>query len=499
MSVLRKFAGQTAIYGLSTIVARLINFLLTPFFTRQFSTATYGVFTQLYSWAAMINAVLAFGMETTYFRYLEKHDNRRDQVLSNSFAVTLFTTVLFVGTMFLFAAPIATWLNNGQYNNDYVLYVRLFGVMLAADALAVIPFAQLRARGQSIRFGLLKLVNVITFVVVNLIFLFGIPWLLQHEPTTAVYFEWYRPKWLGYVFIANVAASGLTFMLLLPELLSIRLRVERKLLIDMLSYSFPILVANISFIINEYLDKIMIPLLVPGKEGQMDNGIYGGASKIAMFLSIAVQAFRLGAEPFFFSYAKNKNAAKTYALIMDYFIIATVLVMVGITVNIEWLKYFIEGGGDEQRDLYWSGLNIVPILLLNYVLLGIYMNLSVWYKLTDQTRFGLYISGIGAVVTIALNIILIPRYSYEGAVWVTMIAYMVMVTLSYLWGQQRYPIPYRLGKNVAYVAIGAMICWLQFTAFDRHLIVGNLVFIGFAVVTMLVERKTLLAIWHHKE
>src|SRR5690606_2476726 len=240
-----------------------------------------------------------------------------------------------------------------------------------------------------------------------------IPWLIARGGAyPASFASWYQDGWVGYVFLSNLIASGLTLLLLLPELAKLRLRLDRKLAMDMLSYSLPILIANISFIINEHLDKIMIPKLLPGEAGDRDLGIYGAVSKIAVFLSIAVQAFRLGAEPFFFSYSKNANARQTYALIMDYFVIAVVLVMVGITANIEWLKYFIKGGSPEEQAQYWSGLHIIPILLLNYVLLGIYMNLSIWYKLTDQTRFGLYISGIGAAVTIVLNIVLIPRYSY---------------------------------------------------------------------------------------
>ena len=179
---------------------------------------------------------------------------------------------------------------------------------------------------------------------------------------------------------------------------------------------------------------------------------------------------------------------------MDYFIIAMVLVMVGISANIEWLKYFIEGKDTEQQELYWSGLPIVPILLLNYVLLGIYMNLSIWYKLTDQTRFGLYISGIGAIVTIVLNVILIPHYSYFAAVWVTTLAYGIMVMLSYFWGQQRYPIPYRVSKNIAYILVGLGVCWLTFNVFDRHMIIGNLFFMVFVGITFLLERKTLFAL-----
>ncbi len=495
MSVLKKFAGQTAIYGLSTIIARLINFVLTPLFVRKFPTAVYGIFTNLYSWAAMINAVLAFGMETTYFRYLQKHEDNRDKVLNNSFIVVLFTSAIFLVSVFLFSGDLATWLNNGEYHADYNRYVRYFGLILVADALAVIPFAQLRAQERPIRFALLKLANIITFVGLNLTFIVAIPWLIDHVPASQLLFErWYRPGWLGYVFIANLSASGLTLLLLLPEIRKIGLRLERKLLLDMLSYSFPILIANISFIINEHLDKLMIPKLVPGDAGKIDNGIYGAVSKIAVFLSIFIQAFRLGAEPFFFNYSKNENARKVYALIMDYFIIAMVLVMVGITVNIEWLKYFIKGGTPEQQAEYWSGLHIIPVLLLNYVLLGIYMNLSVWYKLSDQTRFGLYISGMGAVITVVLNYLFIPQYSYVAAVWVTLVAYGSMVLLSYLLGQQRYPIPYRVGKNIGYILAGVAVCWLAFDVCGRHLVIGNLLFVGFAVLTLFVERKPLLKV-----
>src|SRR5690606_31913953 len=237
-----------------------------------------------------------------------------------------------------------------------------FVLILVADALAVIPFARLRAEGRATRFALLKLINILTFVGCNLFLIVALPRFIEVSTAWADFAEgWYRPGWLGYVFIANLVASIITLLLLLPAILKIRLRLERKLVVDMLYYSFPILVANISFIINEHLDKLLIPKLIPGDTGSRDLGIYGAVSKIAVFLSIFVQAFRLGAEPFFFSHAKNKNARQTYALIMDYFIIAMVLVMVGISVNIEWLKYFIKGGSPAEQAEYWSGLSIVPV------------------------------------------------------------------------------------------------------------------------------------------
>ncbi|SEL43656.1 oligosaccharide flippase family protein [Parapedobacter koreensis] len=495
MSVLRKFAGQTAIYGLSTIVARLINFVLTPLYVSKFAPSIYGIFTNMYSWAAMLNAVLAFGMETTYFRYLQKHEENKAQVYNNSFIITLFTSLVFIVMAHFFSESIATWLNNGRYDANYNRYVRYFAWILVADALAVIPFARLRAEGRAIRFALLKLINILTFVGLNLLFIVVIPWFLALDTAyTAYVAEWYQEGWVGYVFLSNLVASGLTLLLLLPEVVKMKLRLERKLAMDMVVYSFPVLIANISFIINEHIDKILIPKLLPSEAGDRDLGIYGAVSKIAVFLSIGVQAFRLGAEPFFFSYAKNENARKIYALIMDYFIIAMVLVMVGITVNMEWLKYFIKSDSPMARDEYWSGLRIVPVLLLNYVLLGIYMNLSIWYKLSDQTRFALYISGIGALITLAFNFIFIPQYSYVASAWVTLLAYGSMVLISYLWGQHHYPIPYHVGKNITYILIGVVICWLGFDVFDRHLIIGNLLFIVFAVVTLLIERKQLLAL-----
>lgn len=496
MSVLRKFAGQTAIYGLSTVVARLLNFVLTPLFVRKFPAAVYGIFTNMYSWAALLNAVLAFGMETTYFRYLQKYDGDKARVFNNSFIVISFTSVLFLVFTFSFATGISTWLNNGVYDADYRRYLIYFVLILVADALAVIPFARLRAEGRPVRFAVLKLANILTFVGCTLFLIVVIPVLMETRPGLVGYFDsWYRPEWLGYVFISNLVASLVTLLLLLPEILKIRLRLERKLVADMLAYSFPVLVANISFIINEHIDKLLIPKLIPGEAGSRDLGIYGAVSKIAVFLSIFVQAFRLGAEPFFFSHATSKNARQTYALIMDYFVIAMVLVMVGITVNIGWLKNFIRGGSPAEQAEYWSGLSVIPVLLLNYVFLGIYMNLSIWYKLSDQTRFGLYISGIGAIITLVLNYVFIPQYSYVASAWTTLAAYSSMVVLSYLWGNRRYPIPYRVGKNLSYILTGVAVCWLAFVAFERHVIVGNLLFAIFLGVTLFLERKTLLALW----
>jgi O-antigen/teichoic acid export membrane protein len=261
-------------------------------------------------------------------------------------------------------------------------------------------------------------------------------------------------------------------------------------------YSWPVLVANFSYLVNENLDKILLGKLLPEKVSAIQVGIYTACAKISIFLSIFVNAFRLGAEPFFFSHAKNKNATQTYARIMTYFVIAVCLIFVALVANIELLKYFIKGKDATQTALYWSGIGVIPILLFGYVSLGIYMNLSVWYKLTDQTKYGLYISGIGAVVTIVLNVIFIPLYGYIASAWISLTAYGSMMVMSYIWGQKNYPIPYDIKKNLAYIVISAVLVYISFTVFKRNIFIGNGLLILFGLGALYNERKELKAIFN---
>jgi len=471
------------IYGVTTILSRMLNFIMTPIFTSSFATSVYGILTNLYAYASFVNAVLAFGMETTFFRYLQKVEGDKKKVFDTSFFITLIAAFLFLITVFIFSTPIASLLSNGEELSDYTTYVKYFAVMLAADAVAVIPFAKLRAEGRPIRYSLIKSLNIVIYVTCVLILLYVFP---KFNDQYSFINSWYREGWLGNVFLANVIASVLTVVLLLPQMMGFRFRVERKLLKSMLNYSFPILIANISFIINENLDKMIIPMLLP-EDGNEETGSYGAATKIAVFLSLFVTAFRLGAEPFFFSHAKHENARKTYAGIMEYFVIGMLIVMIGICANLSWLKNFIRGQEDQLAS-YWSGLYIVPFILFNYVLLGIYMNLSVWYKLSDQTRYGLYISGIGAIITIILNFGLIPSYSYQGAVFATTCAYLSMLGLSYFWGQKNYPIPYPVKKIVIYLIVGSGTAWL---ASNQGFWIGNVLLLVFVSVVFYLEKNNL--------
>ncbi|WP_342647047.1 polysaccharide biosynthesis C-terminal domain-containing protein [Mucilaginibacter sp. CSA2-8R] len=490
MSTAKKFAGQTAVYGLTTIAGRTLNFFLTSLYTRAYTPRTYAIFGNMFSWASMLNALLAFGMETTYFRYLNKHSDNKQQVYNNSFAAIFLITALFLFCTLPFIDAIALYLRIDTQTplKDYKTYTLFFISLLVIDAWCVIPFAKLRADGRPGRFGLLKLINIFVFIGLNLVFILVLPYIIEHKLAGTAWLQsWFRPGWLGYVFLSNVIASLITLILLLPELLKIKPDFDGPMFKEMLSYSWPILVANFSFIINENLDKILIGKILPENIGSVQLAVYNACAKIAIFLNLFVQAFRLGAEPFFFNRAKRENATGAYAQIMNYFVVAVSVIFVALVANIQLLKYFI-------GQSYWSGLDVVPILLFGYVSLGIYMNLSIWYKLSDQTKYGLYISGVGAIVTILLNVMFIPKFGYMASAWASLTAYTTMMVLSYFWGQKNYPIPYNVKKNLAYLISAVIVVFLSFTVFHRNLIIGNLLLILFAGVAFMAERKQIMAI-----
>lgn len=494
MSTAKKFAGQTAIYGASTIAGRVLSFFLTPVYTRAYSAGVYGILTTMFGWASILNAVMAFGMETTFFRYLNKYPDNKSKVYNNAFASVLSITIIFLLLTLPFTSNLADFIKVGKNTShqDFQNFILYFIAILIIDAWCVIPFAKIRADGRPGRYGVIKFVNIIIFIALNLIFIWGLPFWTSHQlPGTAWINEWYVKGWVGYVFVSNLIASVITLLLLLPELLKIRFDLDRKMLAEMFTYSWPVLVANISFIINENLDKLLLGKLLPQNISVREVGIYAACAKISLFLSIFVQAFRLGAEPFFFSHAKNKNAGQTYARIMDYFVITVCVIFVALVANIEILKYFIKGHDAKQTAIYWTGLGVIPPLVFGYVSLGIYMNLSVWYKLSDQTKYGLYISGVGAILTIVLNVAFIPKYSYMASAWVSLIAYASMMILSYIWGQKNYPIPYNLKKNLAYIISSIIIVYLSFYLFKRNIFVGNGLLFLFILTALYFEWKNL--------
>jgi O-antigen/teichoic acid export membrane protein len=497
LSTAKKFAGQTAIYGLSTMVSRMIAFALTPFYARVLPVGGNGIFTAMYGYASIINAILAFGMETTFFRYLNKRSDNKQLVYNNAFGAVIAISVVFLLFSLLFLDDIINFLQAGQVKDhaDYSFYVKCFLFILISDAFCVIPFAKIRADGRPIRYGMIKCLNILLVLVLNVFTLFVIPYIIKHHlPGEQWFASWYRPKWVGYVFLSNTIASVLTIFLLLPEILKLRLKFNGVMFKEMFVYSWPVLVANISFIINESIDKAMLKQMLPANINDHEVGVYGMCAKIALFLSIFVQAFRLGAEPFFFSHAKNKNSGDTYARIMNYFIIAVAIICVALIANIDILAHLIVGK-HTAKNAYWAGIGVVPPLLFGYLSLGIYMNLSIWYKLSDQTKYGLYISGIGAVLTIVLNYIFIPKYSYMASAWISLIAYASMMIMSYFWGQKNYPIPYNLKKNLAYIIASVILVYLSFSVFKRNIFIGNALLILFAGAALFMEKKELKAIF----
>ncbi|TFF38311.1 lipopolysaccharide biosynthesis protein [Mucilaginibacter psychrotolerans] len=498
MSTAKKFAGQTFVYGLSTIAGRVLSFFLTPIYTRTYATRVYGIFGNLYSYASMLSALLAFGMETTFMRYVNKRPEDKQVVYNNAFGAILMISLTFLVLTFPLASLIAGWIRIDASTPlpEYILFIKFFIGTLVVDALSVIPFAKIRADGRPGRYGMLKFVNVLMFVGLNLAFIYVLPAIVKHNWLGAgIIAPWFKPGWIGYVFLSNFIANSITALMLLPEFVKLRPKFSKTLMGEMLLYSWPILIANFSYLVNENLDKILLGKLLPIKQSATQVGIYTACAKISIFLSIFVNAFRLGAEPFFFSHAKNKNATQTYARIMHYFIIAVCLIFVALVANIELLKYFIKGKDATQTALNWSGIGVIPVLLFGYVSLGIYMNLSVWYKLTDQTKYGLYISGIGALVTIVLNVIFIPSYGYIASAWISLAAYTTMMVLSYVWGQIHYPIPYLLKKNLAYIIVSVAVVYISFSLFKRNLFIGNGLLILFGLGTLYIERKELKAIF----
>jgi O-antigen/teichoic acid export membrane protein len=495
LSTAKKFAGQTAIYGLSTIVQRLLSSLLTPLYTTAYAPKVYSIFSTMYSYASLLNAFLAFGMETTFFRYLNKHSDQKKQVYNNGFWVIFMVSVLFLFITMPFTHAIAGLIRigNDTSQQQFQVYIKLFIAILVVDALSVIPFAKLRADGRPIKYGVIKLINILVTVSLNLILIFGIPYCIAHHLLAWEWFKtWYVEGWVAYAFISNLVASIVTLFILLPELLQLELKFDGAMFKNMLVYSWPMLIANLSYIVNENFDKLLLGKLLPANISEHEVGVYAACARISIFLSLFNQAFRMGAEPFFFSHAKNKNAGQTYARIMDYFIITMCVIFVAVVANIQILKYYVNNRS------YWVGLDVVPPLLFGYVSLGIYMNLSVWYKLSDQTKYGLYISGIGAIVTIILNVLFIPKYSYMASAWVSLIAYATMMVLSYLWGQKNYPIPYNLKKNVTYIVASILIVFLSFYVFKRNIFIGNGLLILFAGAAFVAERKELMQILKRK-
>lgn len=424
MSLLKKLAGETAIYGLSSIVGRFLNYLLVPLYTGIFNPAEYGVSTVFYAYASFLGVFFTYGMETAFFRYYQKHENK-EEVFSTALTSLLFSSLAIGLLIALLAKPLAIWTKN---EGSEILFIYL-AIILATDAILSIPFAWLRQRGQAKRFAFLKILNITTNIFLNLFFYLIIDC-----------------KSINYMFVANLVSSAIPIFFFLPEFRLLKFGWNKTLWKEMFYYAFPIIFMGLAGMVNETIDRILLKQLITNQaEANTQIGIYGANYKLSILITLFIQAFRFAAEPFFFSRMKDADAKESYAKVMNYFVMACSIIFLFVLFYLDFLKYFI------RQKAYWEGLAVVPILLMANIFLGIYYNLSVWYKLTNKTMLGASVAIIGALVTLILNYIWIPKYGYIGSAWATLFCYASMVLISYWQGLKHYPVPYQIFKLSFYL------------------------------------------------
>ncbi|OAI24712.1 MULTISPECIES: polysaccharide biosynthesis C-terminal domain-containing protein [Methylomonas] len=442
---LRQLVSQTAIYGLSSIVGRFLNYLLVPLYTYTYSAAEYGVVSEFYAYAGFFAVVLALGLETGYFRFRQNPAYASDTIYANALSLLTLANTGFLAAVAYWRQDLADWL---RYP-DHPEYLVWFAAILALDGITALPFARLRAENHAWRFAGIKLSEIAMTIALNLFFLLLCPKLAQHWPDAA-WLRFYDPTLgVGYIFIANLIASLTKWLLLMPQFRRIPVNLNPALLGPMLRYSLPMVVIGFAGMVNEMLDRAILKILLPYDltTNLKLLGIYGACYKLSILMSLFVQAFRYAGEPFFFAYAGRADAKRAYALVMRYFVIAGVFIFLLVTLFIDFFQYFI---GAEYR----AGLEVVPILLMANLLLGIYVNLAIWYKLADRTGLGAWVALAGAALTVALNIYWIPLWGYVGSAWATLACYAFMAAASWLLGRHYYPVPYPLARIFSYLLLG---------------------------------------------
>ncbi|MBC7450684.1 MAG: oligosaccharide flippase family protein [Cytophagales bacterium] len=505
MSILKKLAGQTALYGLSSMIGRAINFLLVPVYTSLLLPAEYGIVTELYAYAAFFNILYLYGMETTYFRFANKEGSQEPHIFNQVNTQVLFSSSILSVLLLLLASPVSSYLASQgnspllieasrQSYKEYIYYVVL---ILFTDAALAIAFARLRIMNKAFLFAAVKLMNIFLTVLLNVILLWGLPmalastWLSQDSKEFILRF--YDPKDLvSYIFISNLIANVLQFPFLIKTFKGYKIIWDKVLYKPMLVYAMPLMIMGLAGMINEMLDRLILKELLPddfypGSTKLHALGVYGACYKLSMFMTLAVQAFRYAAEPFFFSRASDKSSPQLFADVMKWFVLVCILLFLIVSLNLDWIKYFL------RNPAYWEGLSIVPILLMANLFLGVYYNLAIWFKLTDKTYWGIYISLFGALFTIAGNILLIPLIGYMGAAWVTCLCYGLMAFISLQIGQKYYPIPYQTGKIVLWIGSAiAIVYLLQFLVIGQmavKLLIYNALILIWLVLVLVSEKR----------
>ena len=488
MSGIKKLAGQTMWYGVSSIAARFINYLLTPYLTFKFTSSQYGEMSIVYAFIPFMNVVFTYGMETAFFRFANKAE--KEKVYSTTSLSLIGSTLLLTIALILLQQPLSILLQVKEHPE----YLSLSAAIIALDALCTIPFARLRQDGRPVKFAVVKVGGILMNIISIYFFLSICPRLIAHDPSHWIS-QYFDPNWaVGYVLVANVIQNGFTFLLLSKELIGFQWKMDTALWKEMMVYGLPLILAGFAGMINETFDRIMLGWWAPVSTvdaAKAEVGIYAACYKLSILISLAVQAFRMGAEPFFFKQSQEENAPKVYARVMKFFVITLCFMFLLVALYLDLWKEFI------RNPKMWVGLKVVPILLLANMFLGIYYNLSVWYKLGNKTIAGAYITLLGAAITLLINWIFIPYFSYMACAWATFACYGSMMVASYVWGQKEYRIPYATKKLVAYMVMVVMIFFIHkgaiylYTARWFTLTLATLLLAVFAWFILLVEKKEL--------
>jgi len=471
MTAIRRLAGQTAIYGIPSILGRVLTYLLVPLYTYIFKPSEYGNVNVFYAYSAFLAVVLTYGMETAFFRYNESEKDK-SRVFSTAMISLILTSIVFLLLVSLYAKDIARWIDYPNHPE----YVTWFAWILSLDALSAIPFASLRAHNRPTRFAWVRMVNITVNIGLNLFFLLLCPYILSHSSggfLSEVISDIYIPHWgIEYIFLSNLVASSVTIIMLLPTLTGIKWKMDHALWRKMLFYAFPLLFAGMAGIANETFDRLLLRYLLPADIASSQVGIYSACYKIAILMTIFIQAYRYAAEPFFFAQAKEKDSRLIYARIMDYFIVVLSVIFL---VTMLYLDDIILPLMVRNKE-YWLGKGVIPLLLLAHLFLGVYFNLSIWYKLTGRTSWGAWLSFFGVIITLVLNFWWIPRssdhliYGYYGSALTAFICYGSMMILSYIIGQKYFPVKYNLKKFAGYLGLAVALYFISVLVVPEALI-----------------------------
>jgi len=493
-ATLKALAGDTVLYGLSSIVGRLLNYLLVPIYTAVFATGEYGVVTKIYAFVAFLNVLYTYGLETAYFRFASAEPEKEQSVFSAALSSILLTSLLLSGSMVLLATPIAQALDiPGQ---ERIVY--WFAAILAIDAFVAIPFAQLRLQRKAMSFVAAKIGNISLNIGFNLFFLILAPAIMQGEVLgglQGMIGGWYRPDWgVEYVFLSNLIANAFLLLFLFRPIRRFKFQWDMDLLRPMLRYAYPLLFLGLAGVTNDMMSRALFEYLLPvdfypDKTPREALGVFGACFKLAVFMNLTVQAFRYASEPFFFSKAKDRDAPSLYSDAMHWFVILGCFILLSVSINLDIIGLLL------RQEAYREALPIVPWLLLAYLFLGVYWNLSIWYKLTDKTHYGTWISLLGAVLTLILNVALVPILGYMGSALASVGCYSSMMLVTYWLGKRYFPVPYKVLRDSGYILITMAITLVvmqwdidnQLLASAFHL----LIMLGFLVSVILLEKVNL--------